>query len=45
MFSTIKKMERIGDLIKNIAEETIFYIEAKVIKHLASASGKEADGN
>ncbi|MFT3740534.1 MAG: phosphate signaling complex protein PhoU [Breznakibacter sp.] len=41
LFSTIKKMERIGDLIKNIAEETIFYIEAKVIKHLAS--GKEVE--
>jgi phosphate transport system protein len=37
LFSTIKKMERIGDLIKNIAEETIFYIEAKVVKHLASS--------
>jgi phosphate transport system protein len=41
LFSTIKKMERIGDLIKNIAEETIFYIEAKVVKHLASS--KQAD--
>jgi len=28
-----RKLERIGDLIKNIAEETIFYIEAKVLKH------------
>ncbi len=34
MFSTIKKIERVGDLIKNIAEELIFYIEAKVIKHM-----------
>ena len=32
-FSAIKKIERIGDLLKNIAEELIFYIEAKIIKH------------
>jgi phosphate transport system protein len=41
LFSTIKKIERIGDLIKNIAEETIFYIEAKVVKHLASSSKED----
>jgi phosphate transport system protein len=28
-----RKLERIGDLIKNIAEEIIFYIEAKILKH------------
>jgi phosphate transport system protein len=28
-----RKMERTGDHIKNIAEEIIFYIEAKVIRH------------
>jgi phosphate transport system protein len=33
LFSAIKKIERIGDLAKNIAEETIFYTEAKVLKH------------
>jgi phosphate transport system protein len=33
LFSVIKKMERIGDLLKNIAEEIIFYIDAEVIKH------------
>ncbi|MBK5212240.1 MAG: phosphate signaling complex protein PhoU [Flavobacteriaceae bacterium] len=33
LFSVIKKMERVGDLIKNIAEEIIFYIEAEVVKH------------
>jgi len=27
------KLERIGDQSKNIAEEIIFYIEAKVLKH------------
>ncbi|MCX6257657.1 MAG: phosphate signaling complex protein PhoU [Bacteroidia bacterium] len=33
LYSIIKKMERIGDLCKNIAEELIFHIEAKVVKH------------
>lgn len=31
--SIIRKLERIGDQVKNIAEEIIFYIEAKVLKH------------
>ncbi len=30
---TVGKLERCGDLIKNIAEEIIFYIESEVIKH------------
>jgi phosphate transport system protein len=33
MLSTIRKLERVGDQSKNIAEEIIFYVEAKVIKH------------
>lgn len=33
LFSVIKKLERVGDLIKNIAEEIIFYIDAEVVKH------------
>jgi len=33
IFSIIKKLERIGDMTKNIAEETIFYTEAKIVKH------------
>ena len=33
LFSVIKKMESVGDLIKNIAEEIIFYIDAEVVKH------------
>ena len=33
LFSIIKKMERVGDLTKNIAEEIIFYIDAEVVKH------------
>lgn len=33
LFSVIKKMERVGDHIKNIAEEIIFYKDAEVLKH------------
>ena len=31
--SIIRKLERVGDQTKNIAEEIIFFIEAKVLKH------------
>jgi phosphate transport system protein len=31
---TISKLERVGDLIKNIAEEVIFYHDSKVVKHI-----------
>ncbi len=37
IISTIRKLERTGDQVKNIAEEIIFYLEAKVLKH---GSGK-----
>lgn len=33
LLSTIRKLERVGDQCKNISEEIIFYIEAKVLKH------------
>ncbi|MDZ4750810.1 MAG: phosphate signaling complex protein PhoU [Flavobacteriales bacterium] len=33
ILSTIRKLERVGDQSKNIAEEIIFYVEAKVLKH------------
>jgi phosphate transport system protein len=33
VLSIIRKLERVGDLSKNISEEIIFYIEAKVLKH------------
>jgi phosphate transport system protein len=33
ILSIIRKLERVGDQAKNIAEETIFYVEAKVLKH------------
>ena len=33
--STIRKLERTGDQVKNVAEEIIFFIEAKVLKHVS----------
>ena len=33
LFSVIKKFERVGDLLKNVAEELLFYIEAEIVKH------------
>ncbi|GAB3531101.1 phosphate signaling complex protein PhoU [Pontibacter brevis] len=33
ILSIIKKVERVGDQVTNIAEEIIFYREAKVVKH------------
>ena len=33
LLSSVRKLERNGDLIKNIAEEIIFYVEALVLKH------------
>lgn len=44
LFSIIRKLERVGDLTKNIAEELIFYIEAKVLKHKKMKS-KNNNGN
>ena len=35
LISTIRKLERTGDQVKNVAEEIIFYIEAKVLKHIS----------
>ena len=33
LFSVVKKMERVGDLLKNIGEEIIYYREAQIVKH------------
>lgn len=33
VLSIIRRLERVGDQGKNIAEEIIFYLEAKVLKH------------
>jgi phosphate transport system protein len=34
ILSIIRKIERIGDQAKNISEEIIFYVDAKIMKHL-----------
>ncbi len=39
--SMIRKLERVGDQCKNIAEEIIFYIEAKVLKHKSMAQKQQ----
>lgn len=33
LFSTIRKLERVGDHIKNVAEDMIFHHEAEILKH------------
>jgi len=43
ILSIIRKLERVGDQSKNIAEEIIFYVEAKVLKHFESSS-KQLEG-
>ncbi len=44
LFSIIRKLERVGDLTKNAAEEIIFYIEAKVLKHKKDKSKGSTKG-
>lgn len=39
MAGVIRKMERFGDHCTNIAEELIFYLDAKVMKHLGKTEG------
>jgi phosphate transport system protein len=36
LFSIIHKLERVGDLIKNISEKIIFYLDAEIIMHKKS---------
>lgn len=36
LMNIVEKVERIGDLAKNISEEIIFHIEAKMVKHRGS---------
>lgn len=33
LFSIIGKLERCGDVIKNIAEELVFFLEAEILRH------------
>ncbi|ESU26526.1 phosphate transport system regulatory protein PhoU [Flavobacterium limnosediminis JC2902] len=41
LLSIVQKLERVGDHAKNMAEETIFYIEAKVLKHKSKSDKKK----
>ena len=41
ILSIIRKLERVGDQAKNIAEEIIFYVEAKILKHYESSQRAE----
>ena len=40
VLSIIRKLERVGDQSKNMAEEIIFFVEAKVLKHYQENTGK-----
>ncbi len=42
--SMIRKLERVGDQCKNISEEIIFYIEAKVLKHKPLSQKEDMSG-
>ena len=44
ILSMIRRLERVGDQAENIAEEIIFYIEAKVIKHTSKKEKRREDG-
>jgi phosphate transport system protein len=39
----IRKLERIGDQVTNIAEEIVFYVDAKVVKHKKDKKDKDQD--
>lgn len=43
MAGVIRKMERFGDHCTNIAEELIFYLDAKVMKHLGKTEKREEE--
>lgn len=41
--SVIRKMERVGDYVTNIAEEIVFYVKAKVLRHKKKEKEKEKE--
>jgi phosphate transport system protein len=43
ILSIIKKLERVGDQVTNIAEEIIFYRDAKVVKHKSDKKKKKKE--
>jgi phosphate transport system protein len=43
ILSSIRKLERVGDQAKNMAEEIIFYSEAKVLKHQRKNKNNRAE--
>jgi phosphate transport system protein len=43
ILSSIRKLERVGDQAKNMAEEIIFYSEAKVLKHKPKSKKSQKD--
>ncbi|WP_276497634.1 phosphate signaling complex protein PhoU [Pontibacter litorisediminis] len=43
VLSIIKKLERVGDQVTNIAEEIIFYRDAKVVKHRSDKKKKKKE--
>lgn len=43
ILSSIRKLERVGDQAKNMAEEIIFYSEAKVLKHKPKSKKREQE--
>jgi len=45
LLSIIRKMERVGDYVTNIAEEIIFYVKAKVLKHKKKKKKSEDDND
>jgi phosphate transport system protein len=43
ILSIIRKLERVGDQSMNIAEEIIFYVEAKILKHQENSVKNDND--